>query len=97
MARIGQRLGLAGLPVGRLRAAFGRGYGSGDTFTNMKLIQTAKRVLKKIKGDRWEVRRCLWPYPEGYATYNPATQTILDTGLTKVRAQEICDQLNSAP
>ena len=51
-------------------------------------------LLKSIIGDVWEVRRCLFPYPEGYATYNPYKRTILDTGLTKEEAQRICDELN---
>ena len=42
----------------------------------------------------WEVRPCTWPYPEGYATYNPSTKTVLDTGLSREQAQIICDQLN---
>ncbi len=48
-----------------------------------------------IKGDRWVVRACKWPYSDGYATYNPLKNMILDTGLTKDRAGEICRGLNS--
>lgn len=58
-------------------------------------MKTIEQLLKTaVLGDKWEVRKCLFPYPEGYATYNPFTRTILDTGLTKERAQEICDELN---
>lgn len=54
-----------------------------------------KRFWKWICGDWWEVRRCCWPYPEGYGTYNPARRTILDTGLTREQAVKICAELNS--
>lgn len=46
------------------------------------------------KEGHWEVRRCIWPYPEGYATYNAKKNTILDTGLDKELAQELCDMMN---
>lgn len=52
------------------------------------------QLKKRVTGNWWEVRRCLFPYPEGYATYNPAKRMILDTGLSKERAQRICDELN---
>ncbi len=60
----------------------------------MKILRI-KRFFKRIIGDRWEVRRCLWTYQEGYATYNPYRETILDSGLSKEQAQKICDNLNS--
>jgi hypothetical protein len=52
------------------------------------------RLWRWLRGDWWEVRRCEFPYPEGYATYNPASRTILDTGLTRDRAASICRELN---
>jgi hypothetical protein len=53
------------------------------------------KIINMIIRNRWEVRRTIWPYPEGWGTYNPYTNTILDTGIkTKAEAQEICDQLN---
>lgn len=45
------------------------------------------------KGD-WIVKKCGFPYPEGYCTYNPKTRTLLDTGLTHEEAKEICKELN---
>ena len=56
-------------------------------------------VLGKIKkvltgDDRWEVRRTIWPYKDGWGTYNPARGMVLDTGLTKEQAQAACDELN---
>lgn len=48
-----------------------------------------------IPSKPWEIRKCLFTYPEGYAVFNYHTNTILDTGLTKQKAQNICDELNS--
>ena len=50
-------------------------------------------LIKMLLGDVWEVRRCLFPYPEGYGTYNPYRGMILDTGLSKEEAQRRCDEL----
>lgn len=49
-------------------------------------------IWKRLTGNWWVVRRCAFPYPEGYATYLPAKKTVLDTGLTKEHAQKICDE-----
>jgi hypothetical protein len=61
-------------------------------------MKTLKRFWRWLTGDRprgpWEVRRSIWPHPDGYATYNPETKTVLDTGLSKERAQAICDEMN---
>ena len=55
-----------------------------------------KKIIKSlIKSEPWVVRKCLFPYPEGYATYNVKTRTILDTGLTKEQAIETCRELNN--
>lgn len=43
---------------------------------------------------KWEVWRTIWPYPEGWGVYHPATRTLLDSGLEKNAAQEIADDLN---
>lgn len=60
----------------------------------MNIIKKAARVLSG-KGV-WEVRRTIWPYPEGWGTYNPTTKTVLDTGLkSREEAQAIVDDLNS--
>jgi len=58
-------------------------------------MKRLKKLGKRIIGDHWVVRRCIWPYPEGYATYNPFRRTILDTGLTKEQAEELCKELNN--
>lgn len=47
-------------------------------------------------GKLWEVRRTIWPYKDGWGTYNPSTKTIADTGLSKEEAQERCDNLNNS-
>jgi hypothetical protein len=62
--------------------------------TTSKKKGFVRKAIDRLTRNRWEIRRCLWPFPEGYATFNPGTNTILDTGLTKQRAQEICDQMN---
>lgn len=58
-----------------------------------------KRILKwkwvmRLRGELWVVRKSIWPYPEGYATYRPGTKTILDTGLTKEAAELECLKMN---
>ena len=58
----------------------------------MKLRKRLKRVLTG-KGV-WEVRRTIWPYPDGWGVYNPTTHTILETGISQTQAQQICDRLN---
>ncbi len=57
-----------------------------------KLIRA--KLKKACNPGPWEARKCLWPYPEGYATYNVKTHTILDTGLTKEQAEKIAERLN---
>ena len=52
------------------------------------------RLTRLFLGDKWEPRRCCWPYPEGWATYNRFKNAIADTGLTKEEAQRRCDELN---
>lgn len=54
-----------------------------------------KKLIRQETGNRWEVRKTIWPFPEGYGTYNPYRKMILDTGLTKERAQKICDDMNA--
>jgi hypothetical protein len=52
-----------------------------------------KQAIKKFFGP-WEVRRTIWPYKDGYGTYNASTRTIADTGLSREEAQQRCDSLN---
>ena len=51
-------------------------------------------LLKRLLGDKWEVRRTIWPYLDGWGVYNSYTRTIANTGLTKEQAQAECDELN---
>ena len=53
-----------------------------------------KKILKWLMYDKWIAIPCRFPYPEGYATYNPSIRTILDTGLTKEQAEQICEKMN---
>jgi hypothetical protein len=52
------------------------------------------KILKVLQIDKWVVRRTIWPYPDGYGTYNPFRNTVLDTGLTKEEAERRCKLLN---
>jgi hypothetical protein len=62
------------------------------------MASKVKKALRAIGLDRWEVRQTIWPYPDGWGTYNPFTRTVLDTGLsTKEEAQRRCDEMNNAP
>ena len=59
----------------------------------MGLLESFKKDLSKGK---WEVRRTIWPYNEGWGTVNTVTKTIMDTGLpTKEEAQARADALNA--
>ncbi len=42
----------------------------------------------------WIVTRTIWPYKDGYGTYDRKTHTVLDTGLTREEAQLECAVLN---
>lgn len=42
---------------------------------------------------KWRVIRTIRPYPEGYGTYN--RHVLLDTGLSREEATEICKELNN--
>lgn len=53
-----------------------------------------KRIWKRITGDYWTVKRCRYPFPEGYATYNRKRNMILDTGLSLEQAKATCAELN---
>lgn len=57
-------------------------------------MKTIRRKLKQALMGKWEVRKLLFPYPEGYGTYHTGKRTLLDTGLSKEQAQQICDELN---
>jgi len=52
------------------------------------------KVKRWLVGDWWVVRKCKFPFPKGYATYNRKRKMILDTGLTKLMAKETCKELN---
>jgi hypothetical protein len=58
-------------------------------------LNKAKRSTKAVLVGKWEVRKTIWPYAEGYGTYHTGKKMVLDTGLTKIRAQELCDKLNN--
>jgi len=46
---------------------------------------------------KWEVRRTIWPYADGWGTYCPKCKTVLDTGLSKQEAERRCAVLGGAP
>ncbi len=56
-----------------------------------RVLQIAWRFVTL---DWWVVRACAFPYPKGYGTYNIRRRMVLDTGLTKEYAAEICREMN---
>lgn len=44
--------------------------------------------------ESWRVVESGWPYPDGYATYHPASKTILDTGISREEAERRVRELN---
>lgn len=60
------------------------------------LMIIVSSVVHRVFMKTWVVRRCIWPYPEGYATYNQRTSTILDTGLSYEDAVKACKNLNKS-
>ena len=50
--------------------------------------------VRRMRGELWVVRKCNFPYPEGYATFMPGKNMVLDTGLTKEHAERACLQMN---
>lgn len=42
----------------------------------------------------WEPRKCYFPYPEGYCSFNKWSQTAIDFKMSKSDAQLNCDELN---
>jgi hypothetical protein len=53
-----------------------------------------QKIWRWLIRDRWTVRRCGWPYAEGFATYNRHRRMVLDTGLTREEAEAACNELN---
>lgn len=51
-------------------------------------------ISRFLKPKYWVVKKCGFPYAEGYATYNWKKKMILDTGLSKEEAKAICRELN---
>jgi hypothetical protein len=43
---------------------------------------------------RWEVRKSMWPYPDGYAVYDARERLVLDSGLSREAAQALCNRMN---
>lgn len=62
----------------------------------MNIIEILRRLFfqQPPQKPKWEVRRTIWPYEDGWGTYCPETHTILDTGLTKEEAERRCAELN---
>jgi hypothetical protein len=60
-------------------------------------MRPSRTIADVIMGRDWVVARTIWPFPDGWGTYNPKTHTIMDTGLSKEEAQARCDALNSSP
>jgi hypothetical protein len=61
-----------------------------------RFYKLIRRFYKRyILGDWWTVRHCMFPFFNGYCTYNQYKKTILDTGLRYERAKKICEELNN--
>lgn len=43
---------------------------------------------------KWVVRRTIWPFKDGWGTYCPGCETIMDTGLPKEEAEERAKAMN---
>lgn len=61
--------------------------------------RAVKKILKwkwvrRLRGDLWVVRKSIWPYSVGYATYLPRKKMVLDTGLSKEMAEMECLKMN---
>ena len=59
-----------------------------------KAWSIADVISRFFKPKYWVVKKCGFPYAQGYATYNWKKKMILDTGLTKEEAKAICRELN---
>lgn len=57
-------------------------------------VQMFRKILNKLVGNKWIVVETKFPYDEGYGTYNKFLNTLLDSGLTKLDAEELCKELN---
>jgi hypothetical protein len=53
-----------------------------------------RHLIKWFQNDWWIAENFGFPYPEGWAVFNPKKGTILDTGLGKTQARLICRELN---
>jgi hypothetical protein len=51
-------------------------------------------ISRFFKPKYWVVKKCGFPYSQGYATYNWKKKMFLDTGLSKEEAKAICRELN---
>lgn len=51
-------------------------------------------ISRFLKPKYWVVKKCGYPYSQGYGTYNWKKKMILDTGLSKEEAMAICRELN---
>ena len=47
-----------------------------------------------MRSKKWIVCRTIWPYPEGYGVISKNKRIIIDTGLSKEEAQNVCDEMN---
>jgi len=56
---------------------------------------SASELAKGILGKPWQVRRTIWPYKDGYGTFNVFTGAVLDTGFSKEEAKARAAVLNA--
>lgn len=56
------------------------------------MIRLLRRIFKHRH--KFEAIRTIWPYEHGWGTHCPGCKTVVDTGLTKRRAQAAAKALN---
>lgn len=64
--------------------------------TNSEWTKKGDKIPSVLKrSNHWETRRTIWPYPNGYGTYNAKARILLDVGLSPEEAQARCRELNA--
>lgn len=53
-----------------------------------------QRFLRWLRNDWWIAKNFGFPYPEGWAVYNPKKGAVMETGMNKTHAKLICRKLN---
>ncbi len=49
----------------------------------------------EVGRSKWVVKPCGWPFPRGFCCYRKQDESAIDHGVTRARAQQICDWMNA--